>query len=350
MIYSRIIKPILFRLDAEFVHNAVTLLGEHVYSNLLSYSSPLLDQQIDGINFPNPIGLAAGFDYNGHLAETMKYVGFGFNTVGTVTAKPYAGNPRPRLGRLPKSRALFVNKGFKSEGAEKVAARLDGKNLTDVTVGISLGSRNGSIDEICSLFDYLKNRDYVKYFELNISCPNIPTADAFTNPKKLEELLKAIKLSKPTYLKLPNEIDFTAADTLCRMALKQGLSGFIFSNLVKDRANPGLDRGELAKFANYHGNFSGWPTMGNANKLIAHTRRKFGKSVTIIGCGGVFSAQDAYHKIKLGANLVQLITGLIFEGPALIGNINRGLVHLLSADGYSSISEAVGTCRGSTPA
>ncbi|MCL4390496.1 MAG: dihydroorotate dehydrogenase (quinone) [Patescibacteria group bacterium] len=342
MIYSRLIRPVLFHLDAEFVHSAAILIGEHFPPFPLSYSSSSLVQKINGITFSNPIGLAAGFDYDGHLAATMKNFGFGFSTVGTVTAKPYAGNPKPRLGRLPKSQAIFVNKGFKSEGVAAVAARLDTKNLAGATVGVSLGSRDGSIEEVAAGFDYLKDRDDIKYFELNISCPNIPGTGVFANPKNLEKLLAAIKFSKPTYLKMPNEIEFSLADALCRVALKHSLAGFIFSNLVKKRDNPAIDRGELKKFENLPGNFSGRPTWENSNRLIAHARKKFGKSVTIIGCGGVFTATDAYEKIKLGANLVQLITGLVFEGPTLASSINRDLVRLLAAAGYSCLSEAVG--------
>ncbi len=139
-----------------------------------------------GIKFSNPIGLSAGFDYDGHMAKVMKYVGFGFNTVGTVTARPWAGNSPPRLARLPKSRSLLVNKGFKNEGAEKIAQRLDKKDLTGHTVGISVGSVTDNIDDYLFVFNVFRDKKYVSYFELNISCPNIAVKINF------RELVKAV--------------------------------------------------------------------------------------------------------------------------------------------------------------
>lgn len=341
-IYRNGLKPILFRLDAEAVHNRITKLGEFLGSSpltyyptdrLFSYSHPSLSQTIDGITFPNPIGLSAGFDYDGHLAKVAKYVGFGFNTVGTVTAKPYGGNPGLRLGRLPKSHSIFVNKGFKSEGVVAIAKRLDSMDLDGHVIGISIGSSNlpeintvtKAIADYCSSFEYLKNKKYISYFELNISCPNLKLSGTFTNLENLKKLLRAIKKTKPIYLKMPNEITFSLSDQIISLGLKHGISGFIFSNLAKDRNNPYLDKAELSKFANLPGNFSGRPTYDNSNKLIAHTRSKFGKKFTIIGCGGVFSATDAYAKLATGANLIQLITGMVFEGPQLIGEINKKL-------------------------
>ncbi|MDO8515163.1 MAG: dihydroorotate dehydrogenase 2, partial [bacterium] len=277
---------------------------------------------------PNPIGLAAGFDYNGHLAKVMKKVGFGFNTVGTVTLKPYAGNPKPRLGRLPKSQSLFVNKGFRNDGVVAICKRLEEKDLKDVVLGISVGSAVGSIDEYLEVFDYLKNKDYVKYFELNISCPNLAVSGSFYNSSHFTDLVKNIKVSKPVFVKMPNEISFSDIDPLIKIALKYGLNGVILSNLVKDRKNKYLNSFELSKFKNLKGNFSGKPCFENSNKLIAHVKKTFDKDCVIIGCGGVFSASDAYEKIKLGADLVQMITGLIYEGPQIVGQINRGLVKL----------------------
>lgn len=348
--YRNGLKPILFKLDAEKVHNQTTKLGEFLGSSpltyyltnlLFSYSYPALSQTIDDIIFPNPIGLAAGFDYDGHLAKVVKCVGFGFNTVGTVTAKPYEGNPGIRLDRLPKSKSLFVNKGFKSKGVVTVAKRLDGMKLDGHVIGISVGSSNlpeidtvdKAIADYCFSFEYLKNKKYIRYFELNISCPNLALSGIFTKPENLEELLRAVKkieIKRPTYLKMPNEISFELSDQLVKLALQYGISGFIFSNLVKDRSNPHLDRGELRKFAGLRGNFSGRPTYENSNELIKHTRKKFGRNFTIIGCGGVFSAADVQAKLTAGANLVQLITGMIFEGPQLVGEINEELVRLLN--------------------
>ena len=287
------------------------------------------------------------------MAEIMSSVGFGFNTVGTVTAKYYEGNKKPRLGRLPLSKSLFVNKGFKSGGCARVAERLDRKGLADKTVGISVGSSNlpeidsveKAVADYIATFEVFKmtgGRKYVKYFEVNISCPNTLLPEPFTNKNNLELLLKEIRrlnISQPIYIKMPNEIEENRVFELIDCSLINGVNGFIFSNLVKDRTNKYLERGELEKFAGLKGNFSGRPTWDNSNKLIKIVRARYGKSVVIIGCGGIFDAVGAYEKLKLGANLVQLITGMIFEGPQLIGEINKGLVDLMKKDGLTNVSE-----------
>lgn len=334
-LYKTFLKPVLFSFDAEKVHDAVTFLGESL-ENILPCRDEKLEKEVLGIKFANPIGLAAGFDYDGHLAKVMKAVGFGFNTVGTVTAKPYAGNPGVRLARLPKSQSLLVNKGFKSEGAKAISKRLDKKDLLGHTVGISVGSSNlpqvntinKAVDDYLETLDIFKNKKYVSYFELNISCPNTAMSEGFAIEKNFEKLVEAVKnlkLKQPIFVKMPNEINFQISANLVRISLTHGIHGFIFSNLVKDRKNLMFDPEEMARFANFKGNFSGKPTEKNANNLISQTRKKFGKNVAIIGLGGVFSLEDALAKFLAGADLVQLITGMIFEGPQIVGKINKGL-------------------------
>lgn len=318
-----------------------------------SYKNSKLQQKLYGLNFSNPLGLAAGFDYDGHLVTTMKSVGFGFNTVGTVTAKPYEGNKPPRLGRLPNSRALLVNKGFKSEGVDKVIERLDKKNIISV-VGISVGSSNlpeintvaKAVDDYVETFSKLKDKKYIGYFELNISCPNTLLDEPFTHLENLAILLKEVnqlKIRQPIFVKMKNEITTEKLNGLIKKCLAYGVKGFVLSNLVKNRENKYLDARDLEKVKNLKGNISGLPTAENANKLIAYTYKKYGRDCKIIGCGGVFTAQDAYLKIKLGASLVEMITGLVYGGPFVVRDINRGLVKLLNQDGFKTVGDAVGT-------
>ena len=340
--YRYLLKPILFMMDPEVVHEGFTKVGEGLertpwlVAPFFRYSHPSLRKTVLGIEFDNPVGLSAGFDYDGHMAAVMHSVGFGFNTVGTVTARPYAGNAAPRLARLPKSHSLLVNKGFKSEGARAVRARLDKKNLSRSTIGLSVGSSNvpevntvtKAIDDYVTTFKLFAKRKYVKYFELNISCPNTAVTGTFYAPENFERLCRAVsalKLFPPIFVKMPSEISFVDSDALVSTALKYNIRGFIFSNLVKDRNNPAFDRGEIEKVAGLRGNFSGRPVYASSNKLIAHTRQKFGKKIAIIGVGGVFTAADARAKFAAGADLVQLITGMIFEGPQLVGKINKSL-------------------------
>jgi dihydroorotate dehydrogenase len=197
--------------------------------------------------------------------------------------------------------------------------------------------------------DYLKTAALFEkanlgdYYEINISCPNAFGGEPFTTPHKLEKLLfnlDKLKLTKPVFIKMPIELSNAEADGLLKVILKHQAVGVIFGNLAKDRSNKALNKKELKNTGK--GNFSGKPTWEQSNRLIAFAYKKYGKKLIVVGCGGVFSAEDAYHKIKLGASLVELITGMVFEGPQLIGEINRGLVTLLEKDGYKNIHEAIG--------
>lgn len=343
-IYQNAVRPLLFRLEAEWVHNGVTLFGEGLENLglvdfLFSFQDPALAKKVLGLEFPNPVGLAAGFDYNGHLAKVAKQVGFGFNTVGTVTAQASEGNKPPRLARLPLSKSLLVNKGFRSDGAEAVARRLDDKDFRGHLVGISVGSSNlpsvnttaKAIDDYLTTFTVFKDKPYTKYFELNISCPNTAITESFATPTNFKNLVWAVsslKIKQPIFVKMPNEIDFSKSDALVKLALRYGIRGFIFSNLVKNRKNPAFDKGEMAWFKNWKGNFSGKPTAKNAKNLLAHTRKRFGREVALISVGGIFGPGDGWERLSLGADLVQLITGMIYEGPQLIGEINEYVADL----------------------
>ncbi len=355
--YKSIIKPILFQFDAERVHNATSVFaaylsttktGLHLLDSIFSYKNSKLKTNVCGIDFENPVGLAAGFDYNGMFCNVMAPVGFGFNTVGTVTACAYAGNKLPRLGRLPKSKALFVNKGFKSKGADYIYDYLVKNYKNNGTLGISVGSSNiPSVDTIeKAIKDYIytftkfKELSFVKYFELNISCPNTSMTESFItleNYRKLLSAISALHIAQPIFVKMPAEIAYPTAKELIEVSLEFGISAFIFSNLVKDRTNPVIDKKELKNYEGLKGNFSGKPTYDLSNELIRIAKQDFGEKITIIGCGGIFSAQDAYEKIKCGASLVQLITGMIFEGPQLIGEINEGLVKLTKKDDRANL-------------
>lgn len=340
--YIRALRPYLFSMEAEKANDKLIYLGEKLENNeklleaIFSYKNDNLKRHLLGVNFENPIGLAAGLDYDGHLAKTMKHIGFGFNTIGTVTAKPYVGNTPPRIVRLIKSRSLLVNKGFKSDGAIIVAKRLDKKNLKNHVIGISVGNSNiptvntlnKAIDDYLFTFDQFRKRQYVKYFELNISCPNIAIREAFKSVKNTERLIKEIKrlkLQQPILMKMHNEIDFNESDKIVKMCIQNGIHGFIFSNLIGDRQNPDLNKNEVEEIRNLKGGLSGKPTFKGSNKLIAHTRKKFGSDVVIIGCGGVFNYTDTLLKLESGADLIQLVTGLIFEGPQIAGEINYRL-------------------------
>lgn len=343
-LYTRIAKPIFFLFDAEFVHNLMTFFGNmlgklevtKIATQLLfGFTHENNKKVLDGIVFPNPVGLAAGFDYNGQLTEILPSVGFGFHTIGTVTYHPYEGNTKPRLGRFPNSNSLLVNKGFKSLGVHEVVRRLENKKFT-IPVGISIGSTNKHYEnEKEQILDILKTfkifeQSKVKhsYYELNISCPNTFGGEPFTTPSRLLLLLTALKslsIKKPIYVKMP--IDQSKADTLKLLAILNQFSvnGVIFGNLTKDKNNPDVTKEDRVEWMHRKGNLSGKPTWNRSNQLIELTRKTYKKRFTIIGTGGVFSGKDAKIKIGLGADLIQLITGMIFQGPQVIGQINATL-------------------------
>ena len=359
VIYKYILAKVIFLFNSELMHDLMTLFGELlgkvVFLRKLIYilfniKSPVLKQNVKAVTFENPIGLAAGFDYEARLTQILPSVGFGFGTIGTITNLPYEGNPKPRLARLLRSKSLMVNKGFRNKGIDSVSKKLKNYNF-QIPVGISIGQTNTgvfsqqeAVNDIISAFKKAQKANLKNsYYELNISCPNLKSKVTFYDPQKLDDLLKKVKeldIKKPIFIKMP--IDKSDKETLVMLDVisKNKMDGVIFGNLQKNRNNKALDKKEIAKYP--VGNFSGKPTFEDSNHLIELAYRNYKDKLVIIGCGGVFSAQDAYHKIKLGATLVQFITGLIFEGPTLAAQINDELINLIKKDGFKNISQVVG--------
>jgi dihydroorotate dehydrogenase len=342
-IYRIILKPVLFLFEPELVHNITThvaeLLGnysftQNIIKKFFSYENIKLEKEVAGLHFKNPIGLSAGFDYNGRMVKILPSIGFGFSTVGTVTNQPYEGNPKPRLVRLPKSQSILVNKGLKSDGAEKIAKHLNDPRLKNIMFGVSVGSSNipsvntidKAINDYLECFSKLEKSPYIKYYELNTSCPNAAMTESFTSLENFEKLLIAVKklqIKKPIFIKMPNDIEIEQIDKLVDCAMQNNYKNFIFSNLVKSRSNTHLHSKELEKVKNLKGNFSGKPTQERSIELIKRYRTKYKSSINIIGVGGIFTSKDLQTKLDAGADLVQLITGLIYEGPALIKRLNK---------------------------
>lgn len=343
-LYRQVLKRIFFLFDAESIHNFMTAngeflgftgMGQKLTAWLFHFQSPSLRKNIDGIVFPNPVGLSAGFDYEARLTQIIPAIGFGFMTIGTVTYQPYDGNEPPRLGRFPKSRALLVNKGFKSEGVHALIRRLTGLHF-EIPVGISIGSTNrdfesekDQIEDITKTFKlFEKSTVQHAFYELNISCPNTKGGQPFTSKERLNMLLTKLEklhIKRPVYIKMP--IDLNDEDTLglLKIAKSFTIAGVIFGNLSKDKKNPDVNPEDRKSWEGKPGYLSGKPTWKRSNALIRLTRQHFGKRFTIIGTGGIFSGSEAKVKLNAGADLVQLITGMIYEGPQLIGQINHYL-------------------------
>lgn len=367
-LYKNILKRILFLFPADTVHVFFLKIGyflgkisifKYFISKIFKYKNPILSQRIFDIDFANPVGLAAGFDYNADLIHILPSVGFGFSTIGTITNLPYVGNPKPMLGRLPKSKSLLVNKGFKNEGIDKILLNLSKvykRGGSGIPLGISIGSTNTvysnlneMIDDIYFAFEKVIKVDYFDYYELNISCPNLINAESlkekFDTPIGLALLLSKLSIlniNRPVFIKMYLEKSVEETISLVEVASNYVfIKGFIFSNLVKNRSNEAFDQEEITRSGK--GNFSGKPTEKITNTLISAIYKKYKDRFIIIGCGGIFNGKDAYEKIKRGATLVQMITGMIYEGPSIIGDINKEVAYLLKRDGYKNIKEAVGT-------
>jgi dihydroorotate dehydrogenase subfamily 2 len=360
VIYQLTGKPAFFLLDPEFVHDNAMRFGEFfgkiplvrgITRFLFRYDHPFLKQKVAGIVFENPIGLAAGYDYRASFPQILPSIGYGFQTIGTITKEPSEGNDKPRLGRLIKSRSFMVNKGFRNIGADAVITKWKNKKF-EFPVGISIGVTNcediqkedeGIADIISTFRTFEKASLKHAFYELNISCPNLKTSISFYEPKALTNLLSAVekcKIKHPIFIKMPIDKTDEEVKKMLDVIMKYKITGVIFGNLQKNRKDKTFVKEEVAQWKK--GNFSGKPTFKRSNELIQLAYLQVGKKLVIIGCGGVFSGEDAYIKIKKGATLVQMITGMIFEGPQVIGQINRDLVKLLEKDGYKNILDAVG--------
>jgi dihydroorotate dehydrogenase len=355
--YQGLFKPIFFLIDPEDIHDQMLgvggFLGRFATTRFLTgllfdYQNPLLSQSILGIKFKNPVGLAAGFDKEAMLTGILSKVGFGFEEVGSITGKPCPGNPKPRLWRLKKSQSLMVYYGLKNDGCEKISERLKGRVFT-IPLGVNVAKTNDetTVDDLTGIEDYVKAyRTFVEagigcYFTINISCPNAFGGEPFTEPDRLNKLLQAIKLipsKKPIFLKMPAELPLATIDEIIQLARKYQIAGFICTNLAKDRSNPKIVDQNIPQ----NGGMSGKIVQDLSDNLIKYIYKKTHNEFVIVGCGGVFNAEDAYRKIKLGASLIQLITGMIYEGPEVISDINLGLVKLLERDGFTNICQAVG--------
>jgi dihydroorotate dehydrogenase len=357
--YEKILKPIFFRFDPEHIHDFFTWFGGLLGSNPLTrwivaascdYEHPSLATRVVGMNFKNPIGLGAGFDKNVRLTKVMPAVGFGFMEVGAITRFPYEGNKGLRCSRLPDDRSLIVYYGLKNTGAEAIRKRLE-KMKFMFPVGINIAKTNrADIKGEKSVEDYVETyrmlSHYFSYVTLNVSCPNAQDGVLFQDPAMLDALLAAIakeKKERPVFLKIASHLSMEEVDAILAVVEKYPLvDGFVIANLAKNRDVLHLRSSKEALNAIPEGGISGVPIKKLTTAMIRHIYKKTSGKYILIGLGGVFTAEDAYEKIKAGASLVQLVTGLIYEGPLVIKRINRGLVKLLERDGYATIADAVG--------
>lgn len=291
---------------------------------------PRLASEVWGLRFANPLGLAAGFDKNGEVVAPLLSLGFGFVEAGTVTPRAQKGNAKPRLWRVPAERALHNRLGLNNDGAAAVARRLRSLRRGGV-VGINLGANADSADAVA---DYIKGmremRGLADYVTLNISCPNVGEGRALQESERLRGLLERIAPAResgvPLLLKLAPDLSEAQEEAIGEVALGGGVDGLIVSNTMPGR----------------RGGVSGRPLFAPSTRALRRMHVRTGGRVPLIGVGGVFTAEEAYEKIRAGASLVQIYTALVYEGPAVVSRILSGLDALLQRDGFASVGEAVG--------
>lgn len=354
-LYRHVLKPIFFTVDPEQMHDRMTHVGARLgrlsitramTRMMFGFQHPMLHTKVAGMNFTNPVGLSAGFDKEGKLIDILPLVGFGFMEIGSITGSPCAGNPKPRLWRLKKSRGLVVHYGLNSSGSANIGGRLAGKK-TSIPLFVSIAKANHPDfdSEEAGIADYVRaatNLQGVGQVRvINISCPNTTGGEPFFDPARLDRLLGSLSEmihATPTFIKLPVDGTDAEFDGIIETSQRHGITGFICTNLTKRRDGGQIRDLEIPP----KGGISGKVVEADSNRVLRYVFKKTEGKMPLIGVGGIFTAEDAYKKIRLGASLVSLITGMIFEGPQVIGEINRGLVRLLQRDGFSSIAEAVG--------
>lgn len=340
--YKSVIRSILFRFDPEAVHyftfNAIRILSKipmvsTLIRSLFLVQHPALERELFGLTFNNPVGLAAGFDKNAVLFEELTNFGFGFIEVGTVTPKPQAGNPKKRLFRLKDDQGLINRMGFNNAGLDAMILNLK-SNSRRLIIGGNIGKNtathpNDYTDDYAACFKAL--HPYVDYFVLNVSCPNVGSHAKLTDKDYLEELILEMKrlngtfeTPKPILLKIAPDLNTMQLDDIIALIADTKIAGVIASNTSVSRDGLKTSKSKLEAIGN--GGLSGKPIQSKSTEVIRYLSEKSEKAFPIIGVGGIHSAEDAIEKIEAGADLVQIYTGFVYEGPSLIKRINKALI------------------------
>ena len=351
MINYKIIKPLLFKLQPENAHHVAECvlrlpnLWQNIFNPFLRshfITDKILTQELFGRKFYNPIGLGAGFDKNATMIRGIQILGFGFTEIGTVTPRAQKGNPKPRMFRHVDEQSIQNAMGFNNNGSYKILKKVRNIYPFVTPIGINIG-KNKITPEKEAINDYIKLiKDFNglgDYFVINISSPNTPGLRDLQNEEFIGELFSQAKAltDMPILLKIAPDMTPEDAVTLTKMAVAKGADGIIATNTTVDYS--------LVKNPKDIGGISGAVLKEKSFKIFeAIAKELYGKTI-LISVGGVDSAHEAYKRIKAGASLVQILSGLVFHGPDMIMNINKGLIELLKADGYSNITQAIGADR-----
>ncbi|MDG2004130.1 MAG: quinone-dependent dihydroorotate dehydrogenase [Novosphingobium sp.] len=349
MVYA-LIRPALFRLDPETAHGLAIAALKWMPKGKPPVPGPLAST-VAGLSFPNPLGMAAGFDKDGDVPDALLARGFGFAEVGSITPLPQAGNPKPRLFRLREDHGVINRMGFNNRGAQAAVRRFEARShqsgpsttLRTGVIGINIGANKDSADRIA---DYVTMAQlmapFAAYLAVNISSPNTPGLRALQDEGALTGLLDAVietigEQGPPIFLKLAPDLEPADIDTISRIALDRQLGALIISNTTISR--PPLN----SRHAGETGGLSGAPLRELAQERLHDFRKATGGAIPLIGVGGIFTAEDAWARIRAGASLVQLYSAMVYEGPGIARKIVQGLEQLMRRDGFTSIAEAVGS-------
>lgn len=342
-LYNSVIRPLAFLCDAERIHDMALWGISRGFFRAPWFYHPMLKQTLFGVEFLNPIGLAAGFDKNGVALDQWHRLGFGHVEAGTVTYYPQPGNPRPRLFRLPQERALINRLGFNNLGARAIATRL-GVAKRQIPLGVNLG-KSKVTDLTDAAKDYQESyrllHRFGDYFVVNVSSPNTPGLRTLQEKEPLLDILSAMREvnpDKPLFVKVAPDLEWPALDDVVAVAHEAKITGLIATNTTITRAG-------VLNDPNQEGGLSGAPLLARSNEVLAHLYKSCDRSMILIGVGGIQSGADVYEKIRLGAHLCQLYTGWIYGGPTMVPAANQALAALMTRDGVGSLAELRGSAH-----
>jgi dihydroorotate dehydrogenase len=340
-LYRSVVRPLAFWLDPESVHERAMGLLKRGLVRARPFTDPRLEQELFGVRFPNPLGLAAGFDKNAVALDHWHRLGFGFVECGTITFHAQPGNPKPRMFRVPEEKGLVNRLGFNNDGAAAVASRL-ATAKAHIPVGVNLGK--SKITELADAAkDYQESfrllHTFGAYFVVNVSSPNTPGLRSLQERSALTEILNALREvddTRPLFVKVAPDLELTALDEVLEVAVDTKLTGLIATNTTIGREMLARDPGEA-------GGLSGAPLKAKSNAVLRHLALQAPREMVLMGVGGILTGADLYEKIRLGAHLCQLYTGWIYGGPGMIPDVLEELTSLMNRDGVKSLAELRGS-------
>lgn len=342
MLYS-LLRPVLFGLDAETAHGlALTALKLSPFGSPPAPNGPLATT-VAGIDFPNPVGMAAGFDKDGEAPDALLRLGFGFVEVGSITPLPQDGNAKPRLFRLAEDRAVINRMGFNNGGAEQAVRRLALRHGRPGVIGINIGANKDSTDRVADYATMARlMAPLATYLAVNVSSPNTPGLRALQDEGALSALLDSVLEARgyqgpPVFLKVAPDLEPADIDAISRIAIDKGLGALIVSNTTISR--PPL----ASEHAGETGGLSGAPLRDLAQQRLRDFRTATGGMLPLIGVGGIASAEDAWARVRAGASLVQIYSAMVYAGPGIARAMTSGLEALMRRDGFASVADAVGS-------